>query len=831
MSNYQKHFLITIALVIAAVAIFFSKDLPFRKGLDIDGGMRVVFQADPTDRAAWGKFTSDEKKKKMESVRNIIEKRVGGFSGVSEPIVYIQNFDRLVVEMPGVKDPEKALKEISSTAALEFYYLRNIRNANNPMGQWQMSSEGGENRSYMFIGPNNERIDSIKNAPEVLSKVVDTKANKPELTGKDILPNAKAGINGRQQINISIEFNREGAITFGDFTRKHVNDALAIFFNGELLTAPNINEPIMDGNAEITGFRSLPEARQIAGLLNAGALPIPLKILAKDVVEPTLGKETISKVVVAGIMGLALVIAFMFAYYKLPGAISVVALILYTLFTCAVFKLFKVTMSLAGVSALIISIGMAVDANILIFERLKEELRSGKTLRAAIDAGFGRAFTAIFDSNMCTAITCAILMSFGSPSVKSFAMTLIIGVAISMFTAITVTRTILHLLVTWEWAQKPSLYGLNTGWLHNMSWNVVGKRNWFFAFSALLIVPGVIFLFVNHAKYDEYLKRGIEFQSGTSIQATFEKPVVHAALKAAVESISKPAEVQLSKVDGMEKRAFIKTLPLGQGKEIQLRTLLNDQFGLLKSAGHPVFDSVSSVDPTVSRELTSKAFLSVLIASLLIILYLTGRFAIGGLAEGFKYGVCAVIALIHDALFILGLFAILGYFLNWEIDSLFVTAVLTIIGFSVHDTIVVFDRIRENLRHRERGESFEALANKSIMQTLTRSINTTLTVVLTLSMLIAFGGPLLRHFYITMLVGIIIGTYSSIFNATPLVIVWDKLASKTVAEPKKKVFEDKALVEKPKAASKAAVDSIETDESTAAKSDRIKRKTTKKRRF
>lgn len=846
MSKYQKHFLLTVVLVIAAVIVQFVK--PFNRGLDIDGGLRVVMQVAPKNPSDWPVSPTDQKEK-MDGIRKTIVQRVKGLGGVAEPLVYVQNNNRLVVELAGVKDPDEALRRIGSTASLEFYYLDNVRTPNNSLAQWQMNAQDGENKGYTFLGPNNERLDSLneEDAKKILTDVVGAapktgavpgkKYNEPVLTGKDILPNTKTGKNPDGKIVINLTFNNEGTQKFGEFTKRHVNDILAVFFDGKLLTAPKINEPIMNGQAEVTGFNSLVEARETAEFLNAGALPVPMVVISKDIVEPTLGRETIAKVVMAGIAGLVLVIFFMGIYYKLPGIIADIALCLYALFVIAIFKAIGATMSLAGVAALIISIGMAVDANILIFERLKEELRAGKTLNAAIDAGFKRAFTAIFDSNMCTAITCGILMWKGTASVQSFALTLLVGVAVSMFTAITVTRTILHLLVGWEWAQKPDLYGLNTNWMSGVKWNIVGKRNAFFALSALLIVPGVIFMFVNHSNNGEWLRRGIEFKSGTSIQATFKQPVQQDVIMDITSKYSKSVEVQLSKIGGEEKRAFIKTLPLSETDQNKLRDDLNSKYQLIENkAGVPSFDSTSLVSPTISSELTRNAFLSVLAASALIILYLTGRFAISGLADGFKYGVCAVIALIHDALFILGLFAILGYVLKWEIDSLFVTAVLTIIGFSVHDTIVVFDRIRENLRHRERGETFEELANKSVIQTLSRSINTSFTVVLTLTTLIAFGGPLLRHFYVAMLVGIIIGTYSSIFNATPLVVVWEKIANKAGAEPKKKAFEEKALVEVPmapvpSAEKSAVVDTADSSDSDAEKSARIKRKTTKKRRF
>lgn len=830
MSRYQKLFGLVIILAIASALI--SWKIPLVRGLDIDGGIRVVMQANPKKSDDW---PSDHQKRidKMNSIRKTIANRIKGVQGVREPKVVVQGDNRIVVELPGVKDPDKALNQIKKTASLEFYYLKDVQNVNNQLGKWRMEAPLSKDDAYIFTGPKGETIDSLKQPEEVLKQVVNIEKNKPILTGKDLLPNAKANINQRQQVVINIEFNSDGRKKFADFTRGHVDDYLAVFFDGKLLTAPKINEPIPSGKAEVSGFQGLGEAKRTAEFLNAGALPVPLKVIAKDSVEPTLGISTVHKVVLAGILGLILVVLFMIIYYRLPGAIASIALGLYALFVISVFKVLGATMSLAGVAALIISIGMAVDANILIFERLKEELRLGKTLRASIDAGFNRAFTAIFDSNMCTAITCAILMSFGSASVQSFALTLLIGVAISMFTAITVTRTFLHLLVGWEWAQNPNLFGLGTSWMHRVNADIVGKRAWYFALSAVLILPGVFFLFYNHTTSGEWLKRGIEFKSGTSIQARFDNRVSLSEVREVVSKYSRANEVQLNKTG---KVAYITTLPLDEKKESSLRDSMNKEFSLQNGK----FESVSSIEPTISRELTTRSFWAVVIASVLIILYLTGRFAIGGIAAGFKYGVCAVLALIHDSAFILGLFAILGRFLGWEVDSLFVTAVLTIIGFSVHDTIVVFDRIRENLRHRERGESFEQLANKSILQTLSRSINTSFTVVLTLAMLIAFGGPLLRHFYIALLAGIIIGTYSSIFNATPLVIIWDNIANKTGKEPKKKSFEDKALVEKP---IPSAIDPGDVSSETVAKADeeagsngsgqaaRIKRKTAKKKRF
>lgn len=810
MTKYQKIFLVVVVLAIAAGVI--CAMVPMTKGLDIAGGIRVVLQTDPQRAQDWSALTPDKRNEKMASMRKTIMTRVMGMKGVAMPIVRVQPPNRLVVELPGVKNQEQALDTIKGTAALEFYWLRDVSNANNPTGRWSMqqgSATDGSKNVVFVDNSNGITLDSskAKDQKAVLEQVVNIKNNEPILTGKDLLSNASADYDQQDGVVIRVQFNNEGTQIFKKFTARHQGDYLAIFFDGKLLTAPEIRDLIPNGNAQISGFKNLAEAKLTADSLNAGALPIPLKVIAKDTVEPTLGADTFNQVLLAGIIGIIGVILFMVLYYKLPGVIASIALCLYALFVLAVFKGIHATIDLAGLAAFIISIGMAVDANILIFERLKEELRSGKTLRAAIDAGFGRAFTAIFDSNMCTAITCVILMYFGTPAVQSFALTLLIGVAISMFTAITVTRTILHLMVGWEWAQQPSHFGLSTAWMakRGLNLDIVGKRAYYFLLSAVLIVPGLIFL----SMYQ--LNPGIEFKSGTELTAQFTHKVTLDDVKKVVDEYAPGSSIQLAK-DGTF--AFITTdlkreNPEAKNQEeraqaetkynqtiTNLRDKLDSQLNMEKDKDtkKPVFGE-RSIEPAISSELVSNSILSVLIASLAIVLYLSFRFAIGGFLAGLKYGTCAVIALLHDAAFILGLFAILGKVLHWQVDSLFVTAVLTIIGFSVHDTIVVFDRVRENMRHRLRGESFEQLCNRSILQTLTRSINTSFTVVMTLSMLIAFGGPMLRHFYVALLVGIIVGTYSSIFNATPLLIVWDKFAART-KEPKK-VSEGRALVEKP----------------------------------
>lgn len=842
MSKYRWYLLGVVILAILASWVVIG--MKMRLGLDIEGGTRVLFQVDPQRADDWP-VEPQKQQEKLNSIRDTINKRVKASAELAESTVVPQAGNRIRVEIPGVKDPKKAIEYIGAAASLEFYHLKNVQTANNPLATWKMSKSGDLDGSYVFSGDMGQMIDSKKDPKGVLEKVVDTKNNAPIVTGADLLANAKANLDPQEGNVIEIEFNTKGSEKFAEFTRKNVDEYLAVFFDGKLLTAPTIKSAIAGGKAQISGFKSLDEAKRAADILTSGALPVPLKIMGQDVVEPTLGKDTVHRVLIAGIVGLLIVILFMLFYYRLPGLLASISLCLYALFVIAAFILMRYPMSLSGIAALIISIGMAVDANILIFERLKEELKSGKTLRAAVDAGFSRAFTAILDSNVCTAITCAILMWYGGPSVYSFALTLIIGVAISMFTAISVTRTMMHLLVGWEKVQDPHLYGLSSGWMTKASpsWDIVGKRNYYFALSGILIIPGLICLGLFG------LKQGIEFKAGTELQVQFERSVDMNELKSTINDLAPGCEVQMASGGTM---AFIKTdwvrenlsgekhdskddVKVYDAKVDGLKSALVAAYPIVKDpdTGNPSI-STSSVEPTISKELTTNAFICVLLASVGIILYLTIRFAIGGLVAGLKFGVCAVIALIHDACFILGLFAILGKVFGWEVDSVFVTAVLTIIGFSVHDTIVVYDRIRENLKHRQRGEAFDQICNKSILQTLSRSINTSMTVVITLAALVIWGGPMLRHFYVAMLAGIIIGTYSSIFNATPLIIVWEGWGNRAKVTKK---FDEKPLVEKPmvKTASlptEGEADDTETSTAADTQSGRVKRKPAgKKRRF
>jgi SecD/SecF fusion protein len=747
-----KHLLILIFVLVAASGYVIYKK-PFKRGLDLAGGIRLVLEAKPT------KDIPHITKEHQVALMDIVRRRVDAL-GVAEPLIQAKGTNQVVVELPAIQREEEALAMLKSTAMVEFRYLKDVQSQNNPAAPYKMDvihkPDGREEVIFYDIqGKEVPQSKVLENAPVIL-------------TGNDLNPKrrARAEPGPTNQPEVTFALNPEGQKKFAAFTAGHVGDYLAIVLDNKIISAPRIKTHIYTEGVTIEGgFRNLREAQQLADLINAGALPVPLEIASVQKVGPTLGQDSLEKSLRAGIWGLILVMLFMLSYYYLlPGLIADIALALYTLFMLAIFKAIPVTLTLPGIAALIITIGMAVDANILIFERLKEELRAGKTLRAAIDAGFHRAFTAIFDCNTTTIISAIVLYAIGTGPIKGFALILGIGTILSMFTAITVSRTLLIVVESlFSFARNPRLYGVFS-WTKGANFKFVKHWQLWFAISLLVIIPGIIF----YAPPMRGLKKGIDFTGGTIITLKFEKPISLPDVRNLLTKAGFPDSFVQTSRDNKELYIRMKEASLEARKNVE--SLLGEKFGKFEEL------SVDSVGPTISRELTSKALIGVILASILILLYLSFRF------NELKYGTGAVIATLHDVCVMFGSFAILGKLFGVEIDSLFVTAVLTMIGFSVHDTIVIFDRIRENWRLRRRGETYGEIVDASINQTLARSINTSLTVLLVLIALFFFGGITIRHFVGALIIGTITGTYSSIFNAAPIVYLWTKRSRKERAE-------------------------------------------------
>lgn len=822
-----------LLLSIVAAVITFSNKVPLigdtraRYGLDIQGGMRVVLRAKKEDYKAgrWGNAN-------LEAVRRILENRVNA-TGVAEPVILTKPDDQIILELPGLKNKEEALQQLQSTASLQFYLLPQVESQ-----EWIITSKPNEK-----TGLKDEiLVDSKTNLPLTKEQMdLAIFSREPIVTGKDLLPRSKVVTNsqGGKPV-IDFEFNAEGSRIFEQITRANINKHLAIFLDKQLVTAPNINGPI-PGKGIIEGSFTYQTAQVLADQLNAGALPVPLVIEEVRDIEATLGRESVAQTTTAGIVGLVLVLIFMLVYYRLPGVVADFALILYALFTLSIFKgglrwfgIEGVTLTLPGIAGFILSIGMAVDANILIFERLKEELRSGKTLRNAIDTGFKRAFTAIFDSNVCTMITCVILYNFGTGPIRGFAMTLGLGVAISMFTAITVTRTFLFALVRMGFAQNPALYGVAKA-AKNYEFHFMRKAGMWLAISCAIIVPGFI------ATLAGGIKPSIDFTGGTELILPFAQRHSAPDVQKVINDIDmkkfKDSRVVVSNEPSGTCRVYITTTRLSDQERVNVVSNLIQKVGPFTNNEKESYANVSGV---ISSELVKNAILAVLFASVLILLYLALRFSIGGFREGMKYGACALVALLHDVLVLLGAFAILGWLFNWQVDSLFVTAMLTVIGFSVHDTIVVFDRIRENLHRRAKGESFIDLTDRSISQTLARSINTSLTVVITLIALVMLGGSSIKQFNSALLIGILSGTYSSIFNASVMLVLWKKndvvlggstVRSGLVAKSASLMPGDRPLVIPPSASSSTSDEPDAEEEERVKKSGTTRRQPVRRRRM
>jgi SecD/SecF fusion protein len=766
---HTRRLLLIVVLLMGAIWAVLAK--PTRLGLDIQGGIRVVLRAKAEELKS-----KQLEKGQLDTITNIMRHRVDAL-GVAEPVVYPKPPEQIVVELPGLTNKEQALAVIQTTARLEFRSVDKL-----DRGTWHTEAErnkNGELTGYeVILGPDGTPVPQAVLDEQVFSKA-------PVLSGDDLLPNTRVEISRRGYARgyaVAFEFRGDKKGAFENFTRTHYHKRLAMFLDKKLLSTPVI-ESAIPGKGVIRGGFTPEQAKTLSSQLNAGALPVPLEQVELRNVEATLGHEAVQRTLVAGSVGLASILLLMLWWYRLPGLLADIALALYTVFTFGLFKLIPVTLTVPGMAGLILSIGMAVDANILIFERFREERATGRALPACIEAGFKRAFSAIFDANVCTLITCAVLYQFGTGQVRGFALTLAIGVACSMFTAITCSRTFLLLLAGTNFGRSDAFYRLASG-LHPR-FNVTKRMGVWFGLSGLVIVPGLIFwLGLSGIKY------GIEFTGGTEISAQFMKAPSVPQIEATLKSLGhQEARILLAE----DNRAYITTKNLRPEEVKRVKEAL--QRNIAPFAQESVVDpqtrqtelhdvvSESQVSAVISQELTHNAFLSIVYASVLIILYLACRFSIPNFVEGLKFGTCAVIALLHDVLVVWGAFASFGYFRNWQIDNLFVTAMLTVIGFSVHDTIIIFDRMRENLRHKAHGESFAAVTDQSIEQTFSRSVRTSGTVVLTLLALLILGGPVIRLFVTALLIGIISGTYSSIFNASPLLVLWKQWTDKPAWAP------------------------------------------------
>jgi len=695
---------------------------PINLGLDLRGGMHVVLEVDTKE------LPKDAQAGARERALEIIRKRVDEF-GVSEPVIIPEGENRIVVQLPGITDRERARKLIGKTALLEFKLVstdqEQIKNATegNPPPEYSlayMPSERGGIQSYKI---------------PILVK------NKAELTGAylaDAQPEYGSAFN---EPEISITFNPEGGKIFALVTERYVGRQLAILLDGEVLMAPVIKTVIPNGRGVITGNFTMEEVRDTALLLRAGALPAPVKFIEDRTVSATLGRDSIRQGVYAAVAGLITVMVFMVIYYHLGGVIATFALILNLIILMGAMAWFKFTLTLPGIAGIILTMGMAVDANVLIFERMREEQTLGKKIRTVIENGYDRAFLAIFDSNLTTLLSGIILFMFGTGPVKGYAVTLSIGIATSMFTALVVTRNVFdYLSLNKKFTKLTMMKMIGVPKIDFMSKGFIAM-----SISAIIIVVGAI-AFIHQGKKNF----GIDFLGGSLIELGFKEDVKVDEVRKALDEVGLGASTIQQTSD---KNVIIKT---GANVEDKIKTQITKKF---PDNTYEVLKT-EEVGPVIGKDLQRKAIIAVLLSLVGIMVYLGFRFDV-------SYGVGALLSLFHDVLITMAFLALTGRELSLNI----VAALLTIIGYSVNDTIVIFDRVRENLKYMRKTD-LKTVFNVSLNQTLSRTLLTSLTVLFVVVGLYLFGGEVINDFAFALVIGTIAGSYSTVFIAAPLVLWW-----------------------------------------------------------
>ncbi len=794
---------IFVVLIVALVVDVFNLnvlgyDITLHKGLDIVGGSELTIaicqgpdnpvDADPPCRS--GPRNGITITQAQTDTIPVLQNRVNAL-GVSEASVQPVGSDQISIELPGVS-LAKADSILGTTALIHFATAASgapptaaaknsdycVQNPTNGfcVDQDDLFQPTQLGNAQYYPSGYHWKIDNNLPAGDIVSSALGTASDGTPAV--DITFNSAGGNEWSKVTSAAYSVYSANGCSSG--AACPAPSMVAIFLDTQVISAPVV-EGASSTSTEITGL-SLAEAQSLQSQINSGALPAEIGVVEHDTVGATLGAQTVTATLLAGAVGLIVVILFMIGYYRFPGVLASIALILYSIMNLAAYKILGVTVSLAGLAGFVLSVGMAVDANVLIFERTRDELRHGRSVGAAIELGFRRAFPAIRDSNISTEIVCVILAVFGSDIVKGFAITLGIGVAISFFSAVLITQSLLGVMLRWRVGRNPSLYTEihpeyqeqhRTG-----RFDIVRNRNWFFLASLAIIIPGII------AIIGWGFRLGIDFAGGDQIQAAYMTPVTSAQL---VSTVNKAVPGLQPTVQSFGKNTsgydvyLIQTLPTGEVETIYnaLDATYHFQSGQ---------ESVNTVGQTIASSAVGQAIALVLISSLMIAFYLAYQFGKQRQVNRWRFAACTFFKLLHDIFVLAGIWAILGHFSSLgQVDNYFITAVLTGVAFSIHDTIVVFDRIRENLRVGPRF-TFDQIVNLSTVQTMARSLNTSLTVVFVLLALVLFGGSSIQGFVLALLIGIVTGTYSSIFNASTLLVAWNKARpEKTAGRPQRGV--------------------------------------------
>ena len=686
-SNKRKGIIgLLITLICIGVFGYFGYDTmdDIKLGLDLAGGVSITYQA----------VEENPSSEEMSDTIYKLQQRVQNYSTEAE--VYQEGSNRINIDIPGVSDANAILEEL------------------------------GKPGSLIFVDESGNTI----------------------LTG-DQVASAKAAIqekNGQKSYVVSLTFTEEGAKTFADATAKNIGKRIGIIYDGSLVSYPTVNSAITGGECYIDGMQDYDEAENLAATIRIGSLSLELEELRSNVVGAKLGQEAIATSLKAGAIGFGIVAVFMIAVYLVPGLASVLALCLYVALELVLLSAFEVTLTLPGIAGIILSIGMAVDANVIIFTRIKEEIGVGKTVKSAIKTGFSKALSAIIDGNVTTLIAAVVLFWRGSGTVKGFASTLALGIVLSMFTALFVTKAILNALYNLG-LDDPKFYGVSK---EKKAINFLGKKNLCFIISCAVIVAGWVMMGVHGAGGDGVLNYSMEFKGGTSTNVTFNEDMsledISSKVVPVVTKVTGDAEVQTQKVTGTNE-VIIKTKTLSVEQRQALNDALVENFGVEEDK-----ITAESISGAVSNEMKRDAIAAVIIATICMLIYIWFRF------KDIRFATSAVLALLHDVLVVLTFYAAA----RWSVGSTFIACMLTIVGYSINATIVIVDRVRENLKVKTNKQSLADLVNLSITQTFTRSINTSLTTVVMVIVLFIMGVSSVREFALPLIVGIVCGTYSSV---------------------------------------------------------------------
>ncbi len=662
-----------------------------------------------------------------------LQQRVDGYS--TEAQVYQEGTDRINIEIPGVTDANAILEELGKPGSLYFIAQTDSEGNNNYDMGYGVDAEGNMVPQYQL----NKTLEELEADGSIV------------LTGTEVdgaQARAQQDSMGNLENVVSLSFNEAGRQAFADATTKAFEngETIAIYYDGEFVSVPNVQAAITDGNAVITGQSTAAEAEQLASTIRIGGLKLELEELRSNVVGAQLGSAAIQTSLTAAAVGFALVVIFMIAVYYVAGFAASLALCLYTELLVILMFAFEVTLTLPGIAGIILTVGMAVDANVIIFARIREEIAAGKSVQNAIKIGFQKALSAILDGNITTLIAGLVLYFMGSGTIKGFSITLMLGIVLSMFTALVVTKFLVNIFYALG-IQSEKAYGVAK---ERKTINFLSRRYVFFGISIAVILAGFVAMGINKSSIGMTMNYSLDFVGGTSTTMTLNEDMsieeIDAQIVPHIEKITGDGNVMSTKVAGSND-IIIKTRTLNVQEREAFNEVMVSNFGVDENS-----ITAETISATISSEMQSGAIKAILVSTVLMLLYIWFRF------KDIRFGASSVIALLHDVLVVLAFYAIVRV----SVGNTFIACMLTIVGYSINATIVIFDRVRENLREMRSKEGLDEMVNRSITQTLTRSIFTSLTTFFMVAALEVFGVSSIREFALPLMAGIICGTYSSI---------------------------------------------------------------------